>query len=74
MDSNDKNNFRLDPRPPHAGPSVQASSVHVCNAGNVNACLNVTLESCAGLEIWLAGIMVNAPMLEHAICSRLLRI
>ena len=25
---------------PHAGPSVQAYSVHVCNAGNVNDRLN----------------------------------
>jgi hypothetical protein len=48
MDSNAKNNFRVDPRPPYAGPSVQAYSVHACNAGNVNARLNHELESGAG--------------------------
>jgi hypothetical protein len=80
MDSNDKNISLVDPLPPYLSvalmicPGVHANSVHVCNAGNVNACLNVSLESCAWLVGWLAGIMVNALMLEHTICSRLLRI
>jgi hypothetical protein len=62
MDSNDENNFRLDPLPPYLSvalmycPGVQACSVHACNAGNVNACLNVVIESCAGLVWGLAAI------------------
>ena len=63
MDSNNKNNFRLNPLPPSylSGlvmycPSVQANSVHACNAGNVNDRLNRWLESRAGLVVWLAAI------------------
>ena len=37
-------------------PGVQANSVQACNAGNVNACLNRGLESCAGFVVWLAAI------------------
>ena len=56
MDSNNKNISPVDPLPPSnlSGlvmycPGVCVSSVHACNAGNVNACLNRGLGSCAGL-------------------------
>ena len=81
MDSNNKNNFRVDPLPPSYLSvalmycfGVHANSVRVSSVGNVNDRLNRELESCAWLVVWLAGIMVNSLMLEHTICSRLLRI
>jgi hypothetical protein len=46
-------------------PGVQANSVHVCNAGNVNACLNVMLESRAGLVPVLVPVPVPVAMLNH---------
>ena len=76
------------PSPPYLSrlvmycPSVQANGVHAICAGNVNDRLNVSLESCAWLVPAMAragaggyaGIMSNALMLEHTICSGLLRI
>jgi len=62
MDSNDKKLSPVDPLPPYLSvalmyfPSVQANSVHACNAGDWNARLNRGLESCAGLVDWHAGI------------------
>ena len=66
MDSNDKNNFRVDPLPPYLSvelmicpcvhtnsvhvSSVRLASVHVTCAGNVNDRLNRGLESRAWLE------------------------
>jgi len=62
MDSNDKNISPVVPLPPYLSglvmycPGVQANSVHVCHAGNVNARLNRWLGTCAGFVGWLAGI------------------
>jgi hypothetical protein len=57
MDGNNKNISPVDPLPPSYlsvvlmyCPNVQANSVHVISAGNVNGRLNRGLESCAGLE------------------------
>ena len=73
MDGNNKNNSRVDPRPPllqvgcdcnviAPGCGVQANGVHACSAGNVSARLNVTLESCA----WLVGL----AMLNHELRAK----
>ena len=63
MDSNNKNNFRVDPLPPSYLSvalmycfGVHANSVRVSSVGNVNDRLNRELESCAWLVVWLAGI------------------
>jgi hypothetical protein len=77
MDSNDKNISDSTPAPPMPVPGVQTNSVHACNAGNVNACLNVTIESCAGLVVCHAllrgtfrGTFIAVPMAMH-LCSTL---
>jgi hypothetical protein len=46
---------------PRACPGVQSNSVHVSNAGNVNDRLNVMLESCAWLVVWLALLRGTFP-------------
>ena len=68
MDSNDKKLSLVDPLPPSnlsvalmICPGVQANSVHACNAGNANACLNRALESCAWLVGWPCLSPWNIP-------------
>jgi hypothetical protein len=68
MDSNDKNISPVDPLPPSYlsaalmyCPGVHANSVHVICAGNVNARLNVMLESRAGLVVCLALLRGTFP-------------
>ncbi len=59
MDGNDKNISPVDPLPPSnlSGlvmycPSVQANSVHACNAGNVKR----SFESWAWIMRWACGL------------------
>ena len=75
MDSNNKNNFRVDPLPPSYLSvalmycfGVHANSVRVSSAGNVNDRLNRELESCAWLESVTCLAPWNIPVEHVQLC------